>query len=264
MTRPIPLNESVFLVGSGELGLTHYLDCHVYLIASQDEYALVDAGAGVETTDLIANIRSAIGNRGALRYLLLTHCHGDHAGGVHSIQLEFPDMQVASSDEESRLLELGTEAELGLTQAKYAGTYPAGFVFHHAAASLVLKDGQDLRLGSLRIRALHTPGHTKGGVTFAVQSPSGLMLFSGDTVFWGGLIQLLNTPGSDIADYRNSAATLTAIDADAMFPGHGLWVLRHARAHLQKLGEYFRRSGVPPMPARIDKIVPDLSVRGGA
>ncbi len=86
-------------------------------------------------------------------------------------------------------------------------------------------------------------------------------LFSGDTVFWGGLIQLMNTPGSEMADYRASAQLLAVLDAEALLPGHGLWALRHGQAHLEKLGDYFRRSGPPPMPPKIEKIVPRAAGR---
>lgn len=251
----VRLRESVLLVGSGEAGITHYLDCHVYLLESDGEYALVDAGAGVNSSGLVANIREVIGSRGELRYLFLTHCHGDHAGGVTAVQDEFAGVTVVASPFEANMLERGSEHEIGLTQAKYSGVYPPDFAFHHAAGACGVEHNAELTLGALRVRVLHTPGHTKGSTCFAVEGSGSTALFSGDTVFWGGLIQLLNTPGSELADYRRSALMLEAIERDALFPGHGLWVLRHASAHLRQMGDYFRRSGPPPMPAKIEKVV---------
>ena len=86
MIRSIRLHENVTLVGSGELGLSHYLDCHVYLLHEGEDYALIDAGSGVEPERLRANVSDAAGDLSRIRLLLLTHCHGDHAGGVHALR----------------------------------------------------------------------------------------------------------------------------------------------------------------------------------
>jgi glyoxylase-like metal-dependent hydrolase (beta-lactamase superfamily II) len=81
-------------------------------------------------------------------------------------------------------------------------------------------------------------------------------LFSGDTVFWGGLIQLLNTPGSEISAYRRGVQALEGLGIDCLFPGHGLWALGNGQAHIDKMLYYFKRSAVPPMPAFVEKIKP--------
>src|SRR5206468_3091198 len=162
VTRFIPLHENVTLIASGELGLSHYLDCHVYLLHSDGKSALIDAGAGVQPERLIGSLEAP------LDYLLLTLTHGDHAGGVAYSQ--------------------------------------------HAC------------------------------LCYHVATPTGTLLFSGDTVFWGGLIQLLNTPGSEISDYRRGVQVLSGLGVDCLFPGHGLWALGNGQAHIDKMLYYFRRS----------------------
>jgi len=253
VTRLIPLHENVSLVASGELGLSHYLDCHVYLLHSDEECALIDAGSGVHSELVIDNVRTALGGERHLRYLLLTHCHGDHAGGVHAIQ-NIWSPQICSSEWEIRMLESGSDDDLGLTQARFAGTYPADYSFTHTRGGIALQDGGTVAVGRLTVRALVTPGHTRGSVCYHVEAPGGALLFSGDTVFWGGLIQLLNTPGSEIAAYRRGVQALAGLGIECLFPGHGLWALRHGQAHIDKMLYYFRRSAVPPMPAFVEKI----------
>ncbi len=243
----VPLHENVTLVGSGELGLSHYLDCHVYLLHSDGQSALIDAGAGVEPERLISNLRAP------LDYLLLTHTHGDHAGGVAAIQKALRP-QAAASQWEMQMLESGSDDDLGLTQARFAGTYPPDFSLTHTRGDIVLQHGENLQLGRLTITALLTPGHTRGSLCYLVATPTGTLLFSGDTVFWGGLIQLLNTPGSEISDYRRGAQALAGLGVDYLFPGHGLWALGNGQAHIDKMLYYFRRSAVPPMPAFVEKI----------
>lgn len=247
MTRSIPLHENVTLVASGELGLSHYLDCHVYLLHSDGQSALIDAGAGVQPEQLIGNLDSP------LDYLLLTHTHGDHAGGVAAI-LNAWRPRVAASEWEMQMLESGSDDDLGLTQARFAGTYPPDFSLTRVRGDKVLRHGDTLRIGSLTVTALLTPGHTRGSLCYFVSTPTGTLLFSGDTVFWGGLIQLLNTPGSEISDYRRGVQVLCGLGVDCLFPGHGLWALGNGQAHIDKMLYYFRRSAVPPMPAFVEKI----------
>jgi hydroxyacylglutathione hydrolase len=249
----IRLHENVTLAGSGELGLSHYLDCHVYLLHSGNEYALIDSGSGIEPERLIANLNAATGGLSRIRLLLLTHCHGDHAGGVHALRAHC-DFGVASSPWEISMLEQGSDEDLGLVQARFAGTYPPDYKLTHSRGDIALGHGDRLKVGDLEIEAIHTPGHTRGSVCYRITTGSGVLLFSGDTVFWGGLIQLLNTPGSDIGEYRRSVQALAGRDIDCLFPGHGLWALRRAQAHIEKMLYYFRRSAVPPMPQIVEKV----------
>jgi len=253
VTRFIQLHENVTLVGSGELGLSHYLDCHVYLLHDGDEYALIDAGSGIEPERLLANLREAAGDLSRIRLLLLTHCHGDHAGGIHALRSHCP-LRVASSPWEIRMLEQGSDEDLGLVQARFAGAYPADYKLTHSRGDVALGHEDRLNLGNLTVEAIHTPGHTRGSLCYQVSTSSGVLLFSGDTVFSNGLIQLLNTPGSDISEYRRSVQALASRGIDFLFPGHGLWALRNGQAHIDKMLYYFRRSAVPPMPPFIEKV----------
>ena len=82
--------------------------------------------------------------------------------------------------------------------------------------------------GDIHLQVLHTSGYTPGSASFSWESKG--WLFSGDTVFWGGLIQLLNTPGSEISEYRRGVQVLSGLDVDCLFPGHGLWALGNGQA----------------------------------
>ena len=80
-----------------------------------------------------------------------------------------------------------------------------------------IRDGDHLIVGGLRVRALHTPGHTPGSVCFTVRD----YLFSGDALFPGG-------PGNtaDAARFAQAMASLDGLfallpDATRICPGHG-------------------------------------------
>lgn len=80
-----------------------------------------------------------------------------------------------------------------------------------------LADGDEIAVGSVRVRAIHTPGHTPGSTCFQV----GKYLISGDTLFPGG-------PGRTQTpeDLQQTIASITGRlyalpDATAVLPGHG-------------------------------------------
>ena len=84
------LTDRIYLVGSGAFGfdLTHNLDCHVYLINGGDELALVDAGIGLATDEILKNIKAEGFNFEKIKYLLITHTHADHSGGAGQMKQE--------------------------------------------------------------------------------------------------------------------------------------------------------------------------------
>lgn len=81
------LTPYIELIGSGGMGfsLTHPLDCHVYLIHNGDDAVIIDAGAGVDIGPILKVIDQSGIPRAAIRRLLLTHGHGDHAGGARAL-----------------------------------------------------------------------------------------------------------------------------------------------------------------------------------
>lgn len=121
--RIIRILDDVYLVGSGEMGLSHPLDSHVYLLDDGEAAALVDSGIGLAVERLVGNIDQSGISLDRVRHLLLTHSHVDHARGCRQLQRRL-HCRVITSAGEARLLSQGSEFELGLAQAKYAMVYP--------------------------------------------------------------------------------------------------------------------------------------------
>lgn len=242
----LPLTPYVFLVGSGQLGLSHYKDCHIYLLRDGDDWALIDAGAGLDTDGLIETL-SRLGVEPTMPgTVFLTHAHADHAGGVKSVR-EWSGCRVAASAREAELAAEGDEYLLGLTAAKRSGRYPSDYRFSPFQVDFLLEESGSYSVGRIRLRPLLTPGHSAGSLCFLADFPDGLRgLFSGDTVFWGGYISLINTPGSDLREYRESMPKLRGLGVDALFPGHFLWDLRRGQRQLDIAIERFQGSVLPP------------------
>jgi glyoxylase-like metal-dependent hydrolase (beta-lactamase superfamily II) len=178
-----------------------------YLVGSRStrEALLVDPAWSVDT---LLDCAAADGMRvvGAL----VTHYHQDHVGGSlfgHEIE------GVA------HLLARGP-VPIHVNRHEAAGVLR---VTGASASDLVQHDAGDIvALGEVRIRLLHTPGHTPGSQCFLVEEAGEPgRLVSGDTLFLGSCGRV-DLPGSDPeAMYRSLNGTLKQLPDDTLlYPGH--------------------------------------------
>ncbi len=92
----------------------------------------------------------------------------------------------------------------------------------------LLKDGDRVALDELSFEVIHTPGHTNGGICLL----GGGVLFSGDTLFYGG-VGRTDFPGASHAELLKSLKKLSQLKEDIrVYPGHGpdTTIGREARA----------------------------------
>jgi sulfur dioxygenase len=147
------------------------------------------------------------------------------------------------------------------TGAKTAA--PAGCGIGTAAVQLV--DGDTLAFGSESLRALHTPGHTSGSMSFTWRDH----VFTGDTLLIGGCGRTDFQSGSAEDLYRSLTTVLFALpDATTVWPGHdyqgrtrttiGTEKASNARVAGKTLAEFVATmAGLNlPRPRRIDEAVP--------
>ena len=52
--------KDIYLVGSGNFGISNMTDCNVYLVGSEESYALIDAGSGLQTEKILENTRKRV------------------------------------------------------------------------------------------------------------------------------------------------------------------------------------------------------------
>jgi hydroxyacylglutathione hydrolase len=229
------LSRHVWLIGSGQVGLSNPMDCHVYLVGGSDAFYLVDAGVGIEPEHLLANLRATGAEEAHVRGLLLTHVHSDHAGGARALS-EALSVDVLASEAEARQLAEGTDETLGLERAKVSGIYPEDYQFqHHQAAAIPdgWRDGAD----DWSLRAVVAPGHSVGSTAYVLETSAGRDLFCGDTVFWGGKLGLLNCWGSSAEAYRENFHRLVQLDIAGFYPGHQLFAVADGQRHLNAAAE---------------------------
>jgi len=209
----------------------------VYLLGdpTTHEAAVVDAAWDVDTI-----VRTAEADGYRITRDLVTHFHPDHLGGDlmgHSIR---------------------GAAELVAKVPAKIYIHKAELPFVHRLTGLSQSDlvpvegGDEVAIGNLKVKLLHTPGHTPGSQCFLV----GNALVSGDTLFIGSCGRV-DLPGSNPEDmYRSLTQVLAALpDETLLYPGHN-----YADRPRSTLGDEKQTN----MMMRFRSLGDFLSVMGGA
>jgi hydroxyacylglutathione hydrolase len=181
-----------------------YSNCHLLHLPQTKDVLLIDPGD--EPDILIANLTAAKAQPVAA---LITHAHLDHIGGLSGLYQVHP------------LEILLHPADLPLYRCLQDQGRRFGILFNEPPTAVrLVEDDQEIRFGNLSLRALHTPGHTPGGLCWYI--PEEKILFSGDTLF-AGSIGRTDLEGGDEEQLLNSIRKklLTLPDETRIFPGHG-------------------------------------------
>lgn len=176
------------------------LQNNCYLITDEKS----GAAALVDCTDATDKMLDLIGNAD-LKYILLTHGHFDHIGGVAQIKQKYGAKVVISKADEPML----TSSKLSLAAF-------CGGVHKDAQADIIVADGDVITLGETEITVMATPGHTKGGVCYIADD----VIFTGDTLFYCSCGRT-DFPGGSSSEILQSLKALSALDKNyTVYPGH--------------------------------------------
>ena len=129
-----------------------------------------------------------------LRYVLLTHHHGDHIGGAAHLA--------------------------GQGVAVWAHRYTRDAVVQRVAVERVLDDAERWSIGDTEIQAIWTPGHARGHLCFALDGAEGLDILAGDMVAGVGTI-LVDPDEGTMIEYLASLAKIQALGPSRLHPAHG-------------------------------------------
>jgi len=165
--------------------------CASYLIASRKshEAAIVDPSIEIEQYEPLLRERGF-----QLRYVIDTHVHADHVSGARKLAAQHG-------------------AEVCLHESARV-TYPFR----------PLANGEELPLGPLRLRILHTPGHRPELISVLVvnppRSPEPSMVLTGDSLLVGDVGRPDFGGGDASAQFESISKLLRLPDWVAVFPGH--------------------------------------------
>jgi hydroxyacylglutathione hydrolase len=247
------ITEDIYLVGSLQLGISGRWDSHVYLVKGPDGLVLIDAGGGTDGERIFENIRAEGFDPAEIKALLLTHVHFDHSCGAAEIR-EKTRCKVYLSARTRQLLENGTAEDAGLDKAIAKGIYPEWFKFRNCAVDHAVADGDVIHAAGLEFKAIGVDGHSPDSICYLVEMNGMRNLFIGDVLFYGGVIGLINAPGSTMEGYRQDLSKLAGLNIDGLYPGHYLFTVAHGQRHIDAAIDQFGKGSVPLTVGRIGVI----------
>ena len=204
-------------------------DSNMYVVVGSERTALIDTGTGFQVDATIESIKQILGGR-KLDYVILTHRHYDHVGGLRGIIKAFSPALYAGPEDAKPLREGDSDSTLG---TKFGGSIDAMDVTD-------FRESDKLDLGGHVLTPFYTPGHTIGSIC-VLDETTGAM-FSGDTVFVDGVGNTMHPTGSEKM-LIESLKKLSTIQFDGLYPGHGPVV--------QKDGMRFVTKGLAQMGVKI-------------
>ncbi len=178
-------------------------NCFIVGSEAKKEGMIIDPGAD---TDAIVKAVSELGLSIAL--VVATHNHIDHVGALGPV--------VGAVGARYAIHEADVE---GMTPEMFARMF--GIAADGKAPpqpDMLLHDGDVIEVGDLKFTVLHTPGHTRGGISLLGEG----VVFSGDTLFNFG-IGRTDLPGGDYNTLISSIVTriMQLPDETVVYPGHG-------------------------------------------
>lgn len=204
-SRAAEICPGVYQVGGG--GLTNHDDCCVYLTVDQGEACVIDTGAGSSAADILENILSTGTCLEDVKYIIITHGHIDHIGGLEVFKQHLSSARIVC-----HRLELPAVEE-GLPHLTAAAWY--GVNYRGVKVDQVVEGDTVLTVGSLKLQCIHTPGHTPGSICVFTEAGGSRVLFGQDihgpfTREWG----------SDRGQWCTSMQKLLNLNADILCEGH--------------------------------------------
>ena len=226
------ISEHIYLVGSEQFGLSHPMDCNCYLIDGGNALGLVDTGVGLGVDDIITNIEAAGFKPEALTHILITHSHYGHWGGASEIRQRTGAKVYAPALAVPAMLDTAKEPGV-VTNLKF-NRYPPDRMPKPCPPDETFSDGDCIKVGDLTLQMIHTQGHTKDSTCMLLEEDGKRALFTGDYVFHGGRVGLLNLEGCSLDDYRRDIHKLADLQIEMLLPGHNVFVLRNAQKHIRR------------------------------
>lgn len=185
-------------------GFVDKTNCYIVEDENTKETMVIDPGGDVDSIIELLDILDA-----KLKYIYLTHCHGDHIAGTKELK----------EKKGGKILIQRFDSD-GLYDSSINLREYIGLTSENLEADSIVDDNDLIHIGELEFRVIHTPGHTKGGSCLYCEEEK--LLFSGDTLFkgtWGRT----DLPTSDFVSIINSITNklLVLPDETIVYPGHG-------------------------------------------
>lgn len=180
------------------------VNCYVLGDEKTKEAVVIDPGGDAE------DILEALNHEGlTLKLIIDTHGHFDHVDANQALK-DATGAEIAIHELDAGMLSKPSQEALFFT----------GNRLRLSQADVLLKEGDIISFGEYRLKVLHTPGHTPGGISLVLENQP--LVYVGDLLF-AGSIGRTDFPGGSLEALTNAVRTkiFPLGDNYIVFPGHG-------------------------------------------
>jgi metallo-beta-lactamase class B len=205
-TEPFKMIGNVYYVGTDGLAS--------YLITSPQGHILVDTVMPEATSQIKASIEKLGFKTTDIKYLVNTHAHIDHTGGLAEVK-QASGAQMVAGEADKPLLE--------------GGYYPGAkedtaLAFPPVKVDRTVREGDTITVGDVTLTARETPGHSPGCTSWAFSVKDGdatrsVLIFCSGTVALNRLAPNPTYPGI-VTDYRQTFARAKDMKVDVLLAPH--------------------------------------------
>jgi glyoxylase-like metal-dependent hydrolase (beta-lactamase superfamily II) len=170
-------------------------NCYVVSCTKTAEAIIIDPGFEVAfEVEKVTRYVSATSSK--VKFIVNTHGHDDHISGNRILKERFAVPICIHEHDANCLNDSGDSL---------------------SPTNILLEDGSSLEFGRITLKVMHTPGHTLGSISLINRG----IVFTGDTLFAGG-IGRTDFPGGSYSDMKTSLLKLMDLpDTYVIYPGHG-------------------------------------------
>jgi glyoxylase-like metal-dependent hydrolase (beta-lactamase superfamily II) len=182
------------------------LEVNCYILGDEETKEAVVIDPGGDEDDILEALKYAGLN---LKYIIDTHGHFDHVDANQPLK-EATGAKIAIHEADAHLL----------GQPSAEAMFFTGNRVRLSQADLLLKEDDLLSFGTYRLKVLHTPGHTPGGISLVLEGHT--YVYVGDLLF-AGSIGRTDFPGGSFDDLIQAVRTkiFPLGDQFSVYPGHG-------------------------------------------
>ncbi|WP_400196597.1 MBL fold metallo-hydrolase [Candidatus Methanarcanum hacksteinii] len=184
-----------------------------FLLVTEQSTALIDSGFAFGAKGLVKNIAKILDGR-PLDYILLTHSHYDHVSGAQECRRHWPDAKIVSAEHAAKVFQkpsaIKTMMKLNRSAARNTHHFP---IFKDnisgISTDMIVKDGDVIDLGDMKLEVLETPGHTWD--TIAFWSAKEKLLVSNETI--GVAVDIDNVTPACLVSFKKAVESIERVRA---------------------------------------------------
>jgi glyoxylase-like metal-dependent hydrolase (beta-lactamase superfamily II) len=182
------------------------IDANNYILIDENSKDAIMIDCSSPDEDYINEVKNLGIN---LKMILLTHGHFDHILGCNKFKEEF-DCDICVGKEDLEQISYAPEMTMMLGGVRIPDV---------TSVNKTVKDGDIFKIGNIELKAIHTSGHTKGGMCYLSNDGK---LFSGDTMFHGS-VGRTDFLGGDFEEIKHSVKNIlfNLPDDTSVYTGHG-------------------------------------------